>query len=67
MHGGYANFYSRPCGRGDAKPFAIAMLVPLFLLTPLREGRPSLHFAIMPSAEFLLTPLREGRHCLQTI
>ena len=32
-------FYSRPCGRGDAKPFAIAMLVPLFLLTPLREGR----------------------------
>ena len=32
-------FYSRPCWRGDAKPFAIAMLVPLFLLTPLREGR----------------------------
>ena len=84
MHGGYANFYSRPCGRGDeadvcgrnaviisthapaggatAKPGygvqghhisthapaggatspedAASRSAPLFLLTPLREGRP---------------------------
>ena len=34
------NFYSRPCGRGDPASGTISVHVPLFLLTPLREGRP---------------------------
>ena len=34
-----------------------------FLLTPLREGRPSSERCSLPfSSSFLLTPLREGRH-----
>ena len=39
MHGGYANFYSRPCGRGDRPRCAKRAERPRFLLTPLREGR----------------------------
>ena len=35
------NFYSRPCGRGDPASGTISVHVPLFLLTPLREGRPA--------------------------
>ena len=33
------HFYSRPCGRGDPISGTISVHVPLFLLTPLREGR----------------------------
>ena len=37
-------------------------LIILFLLTPLREGRPVAHVMLtLLSAVFLLTPLREGR------
>ena len=35
-----ANFYSRPCGRGDLYACVIASTRSIFLLTPLREGRP---------------------------
>ena len=39
----------------------------LFLLTPLREGRPLLrHFVVTFCIVFLLTPLREGRHTAGT-
>ena len=34
------NFYSRPCGRGDALKAAADAADDEFLLTPLREGRP---------------------------
>ena len=34
-------FYSRPCGRGDAFTYGCMGAFVLFLLTPLREGRPS--------------------------
>ena len=55
------DFYSRPCVRGDIlSSFSIASC-DLFLLTPLREGRP-IHIAILQDhGLFLLTPLREGR------
>ena len=33
------NFYSRPCGRGDFWLLSEPVKTPLFLLTPLREGR----------------------------
>ena len=34
------NFYSRPCGRGDATTGVETLVFcSLFLLTPLREGR----------------------------
>ena len=34
------HFYSRPCGRGDRRSSAGSSARGLFLLTPLREGRP---------------------------
>ena len=34
------HFYSRPCGRGDTEIGAATLDQILFLLTPLREGRP---------------------------
>ena len=34
------DFYSRPCGRGDGSNLYIPKVDALFLLTPLREGRP---------------------------
>ena len=33
-------FYSRPCGRGDVCQASAASWLAVFLLTPLREGRP---------------------------
>ena len=33
------DFYSRPCGRGDARLRMLLCFLPQFLLTPLREGR----------------------------
>ena len=58
----FADFYSRPCGRGDAHaPSAISMAF-VFLLTPLREGRrDALREKKRWISVFLLTPLREGR------
>ena len=35
------DFYSRPCGRGDARLRMLLCFLPQFLLTPLREGRRS--------------------------
>ena len=50
-----------PAGGATRVTLAPASLYPLFLLTPLREGR--LGSPNIPTAgfEFLLTPLREGR------
>ena len=36
------DFYSRPCGRGDGIDGAFNLRYGTFLLTPLREGRPTL-------------------------
>ena len=36
----YYNFYSRPCGRGDSFGCTVHLCAAIFLLTPLREGRP---------------------------
>ena len=36
---GGSYFYSRPCGRGDARLRMLLSFLPQFLLTPLREGR----------------------------
>ena len=77
------DFYSRPCGRGDASrkwsaplPILISTHAPaggatisnngsselvVFLLTPLREGRPMRGDSPIFCYIFLLTPLREGR------
>ena len=38
----YCYFYSRPCGRGDSEGEIVPAQSFLFLLTPLREGRPCL-------------------------
>ena len=54
-------FYSRPCGRGDVRELAAKGFAAIFLLTPLREGRPKSATSLSPPAQFLLTPLREGR------
>ena len=54
-------FYSRPCGRGDAQFRRGNGGQGIFLLTPLREGRPNTRSARPAQAAFLLTPLREGR------
>ena len=62
MHTDAADFYSRPCGRGDAEAMIAVHQGVKFLLTPLREGRliTSLILRYLQK-EFLLTPLREGR------
>ena len=58
----YSYFYSRPCGRGDVYSMKSTRAAMLFLLTPLREGRPSRPAPkVSGSVIFLLTPLREGR------
>ena len=36
-----ADFYSRPCGRGDERSSVLGNAGRAFLLTPLREGRPA--------------------------
>ena len=56
------NFYSRPCGRGDATTGVETLVFcSLFLLTPLREGRRQALAKRRHPPGFLLTPLREGR------
>ena len=57
----YANFYSRPCGRGDEPVEAQRIASTVFLLTPLREGRQRRSDGGGGVMLFLLTPLREGR------
>ena len=54
-------FYSRPCGRGDETGAHGQKPGNQFLLTPLREGRPSHGSPKQVLKTFLLTPLREGR------
>ena len=54
-------FYSRPCGRGDLLQLRLWLRVTVFLLTPLREGRPVGSAPGRLPHLFLLTPLREGR------
>ena len=61
---GEADFYSRPCGRGDEGTMANNGAIAKFLLTPLREGRPMRCTPIAYLSPFLLTPLREGRHLI---
>ena len=58
-------FYSRPCGRGDIGIHEEPDYTNIFLLTPLREGRPFGHKKIRLCVLFLLTPLREGRPLLR--
>ena len=55
------DFYSRPCGRGDAATPHVTGWIFRFLLTPLREGRRIAAPESVVSVGFLLTPLREGR------
>ena len=57
------HFYSRPCGRGDRKGLDLDAQKLVFLLTPLREGRPDSDASMPNWSLFLLTPLREGRLC----
>ena len=57
-----ADFYSRPCGRGDQFIREALFNGLTFLLTPLREGRPTTSTGSRSCPRrFLLTPLREGR------
>ena len=50
-----------PAG-GATKSSAASAMSAIFLLTPLREGRPRDLWEFTGLREFLLTPLREGRH-----
>ena len=45
------NFYSRPCGRGDTAAKTSRKRQSLFLLTPLREGRP------VPAAQAMMSAM----------
>ena len=60
------NFYSRPCGRGDCDDHLYLAHNIVFLLTPLREGRPVTVSHSFRHSAFLLTPLREGRRSVST-
>ena len=53
------NFYSRPCGRGDAPPSTPKPAHTPFLLTPLREGRPCARF-FMSSERMISTHAPAG-------
>ena len=50
-----------PAGGATFMPYSFHAPI-RFLLTPLREGRPSLQKTGTTDSIFLLTPLREGRH-----
>ena len=57
------DFYSRPCGRGDAATAANVGAVTVFLLTPLREGRPGRPGPPLAfSAYFYSRPCGRGDH-----
>ena len=46
-------FYSRPCGRGDLPvSLILSEKSPLFLLTPLREGRPQVFFILKARIDY---------------
>ena len=56
-----AHFYSRPCGRGDMVDAVNQLQNDLFLLTPLREGRPSVtRQAIRVKENFYSRPCGRG-------
>lgn len=59
--GRWSNFYSRPYARGDTRSHPGEVLLLIFLLAPLREGRPEMSIMLPPKAPFLLAPLHEGR------
>ena len=67
LHTDAADFYSRPCGRGDRGGRTSRDTRPGFLLTPLREGRRTIDGGLCEECRFLLTPLREGRPASGTI
>ena len=55
------HFYSRPCGRGDMVDAVNQLQNDLFLLTPLREGRPSVtRQAIRVKENFYSRPCGRG-------
>ena len=62
MHGGYANFYSRPCGRGDGHAKSTTFTFKDISTHAPAGGAtwPSSGSSCLP-VPFLLTPLREGR------
>ena len=61
MHGGYANFYSRPCGRGDASSAYIEITQSISTHAPAGGATPPSRISRSYRRSFLLTPLREGR------
>ena len=57
-----ANFYSRPCGRGDRSAAVWSGIKKYFYSRPCGRGDVMAAKPFAASALFLLTPLREGRH-----
>ena len=55
------NFYSRPCGRGDARPLQRPAASSDFYSRPCGRGDTAALYTKPGSGKFLLTPLREGR------
>ncbi len=53
------DFYSRPCGRGDARLLMLLCFLPQFLLTPLREGRRKKH-GKLPWIDYISTHAPAG-------
>ena len=61
MHGGYANFYSRPCGRGDEADVCGRNAVIISTHAPAGGATVGDCTVRAIAKGFLLTPLREGR------
>ena len=59
-HAAAADFYSRPCGRGDCTASTQAFAPCRFLLTPLREGRHTDHVGTAIAADFYSRPCGRG-------
>ena len=58
------DFYSRPCGRGDSIWHPFPLNIRLFLLTPLREGRPGCQqLADLGDVHFYSRPCGRGDVC----
>ena len=58
------NFYSRPCGRGDAGVVIVRVAVAVISTHAPAGGATKARFSLdEPVEQFLLTPLREGRPC----
>ena len=56
-------FYSRPCGRGDGRFYSAFVAPSIFLLTPLREGRPKPFAIAMLVPYFYSRPCGRGDQC----